>query len=77
MKPGVYNKVDEDALHVYGLSACRLCVVRFLLRKKCYDLTQLVFFVAYILMIAGQHILHDIWIDKRYELMLLPEMDND
>jgi len=63
----VYTEMDESALRLYGVSECRIGVIKRVLRKKCYVATQILFNIVYVLLVIASFVFIDIWYAERCE----------
>ena len=59
-----YAKMDEAALRLYGLSNCRLSLVK-RLRNNCYNLYIVAIIIAYATLITTYFIINDFYYDER------------
>ena len=60
-----YEKMEEAALRLYGLSEGRIRMVKQLLRKMYFSIAQLFFVFAYVSLVIACFICHDIWYEER------------
>jgi len=65
--------MEETALRLYGLSECRISMVKQLLRKRCFGIAQVFFTFVYISLVIACFICHDIWYEERCSQFLMSQ----
>jgi hypothetical protein len=68
LQKNAYAEMDETDLRLYGVSECRIGMIKKLLRKKCYVIaTQMLFNVVYAMAVISSFVFIDIWFTERCE----------